>query len=114
VPDDRELPDPVTMPRDAALALRHLFEVMYERVGFYDPGQDLVSDGTRLQEIGGLVEIADGMLIDEALEAVLPHLPAIRRALQPTSEPTTCRYCGRTSHGFVCWEMLQQEGRRQP
>jgi hypothetical protein len=79
-------PDEVTMPRDAAQALFGLFDVMWNQVGFYDPGRELISDGTWLTGIAALVETTDSDLIEQALEAVEPHLEAIRAALQPEPE----------------------------
>lgn len=71
----------VTLPADVARALFAVYETWWHQVGTYDPGHELVSDGTKLTGIGGLLTSED----DDAMEAVCveveKHEQKIRAAL---------------------------------
>jgi len=63
---------------DLARALFRVYETWWHKVATYDPGRVLVSDGTTLPDIGGLMTSEDLAEMEKACEQVEPHEAEIR------------------------------------
>jgi len=73
--------DSVSLPQDLAAALFAVYDVWQNKIGTYDPGRDLVSDGVPITGIACLVDSEDSALMEEACDAVEPHEAVLRRLI---------------------------------
>ncbi len=64
--------------KELACALFRVYETWWHKIGTYDPGRVLVSDGTTLTDIGGLLTGADLDEMEQACIAVEKHETEIR------------------------------------
>lgn len=113
--------DYVRVRREALEALFNLFDVCWNRIGLFDPGRELVSDGVTLSGIGGLLDSGDALLLDQAGEAAEPYAKHVRAVLdgtEPRERRCTCGTvipadeCGQ--RGFACMGPPHQGGCRMP
>jgi hypothetical protein len=71
-----------------------VYEVWWNQVGTFDPGSVLMSDGTRLDGIAGLIDHEDNDAMDEACLAIEPQATRIKQlidelpAVPSSKEPT--------------------------
>lgn len=66
---------------EALRALYAVYDAWHNRIGTFDPGRELVSDGVTLTGIASLIDIEDSRLMESVCDALEPHLPTIEAAL---------------------------------